>query len=681
MDRTNFPSQVLSSALYLAAVTSLGFFAGCSDAPQQYSRGLPPQGQWQQGQIPGKIDLEAPELKQADEDDLIREVAAKPIVYGKGAGGITFETTLKEAEKLLPKPQYGPDEEGYSEYASGMAIIWRTDEPRTPNLLILFKGYSGSLKLGGVLAGKTLRIDEPFSDYFTAADPLGKTLANHLYQSLESTPEKPIDPKFDCVAAGICNIVKRGNNNVNFFWPRFEISFSLDRKQVFFIALNKDVNKGKWNTPFDLTQGKFSGAELALGMEWKALKEKSGTDTETSVGASVLSKNFNGIILGLSKSQWTREYREPTDTEKLKTAIFVNGYQQPFLMNSQYVKTKLDPGAEQPVVLSLEEALPQIPQPEPGKPALESVLSLNTGLRGELQKLQLPFLKALLQLAAQQLEAQGQKSAVFQSISGLHSDADVRTFSATALQLKPEQATGRMVRLSLSEKTGNLSSVRVDDLTDPVNAFVIPALVEPARTQTGSLSGFQIGQTVALSEIDLGRGEATVTLTHPNGKTVVTRATYNDSALLTVYKSDAPGKMTSERVSIHAVSVGNTGVTLGLVKKPGKPGDKNNLFVVSSISASILPQGITLQCAETEVAVEEEETAVSVLLTEKDSDVLTRLSEHNTCEHHALVSSTGSKRVTSAVLPQERLIIHFASREASSFTIYQDPREILNSNP
>ncbi|MEZ4752583.1 MAG: hypothetical protein R3B54_18695 [Bdellovibrionota bacterium] len=119
---------------FMVALLHVVLLAACTQAPQQGVGGSPIQVDWEGHRVPtsGPIDIPLPPPIKTD-DEKARENSLKPILYGEGAAGISFKTTLNVAKELLSKPFYGPQaSDGLTAYNEGaLHLVASQSAPHT----------------------------------------------------------------------------------------------------------------------------------------------------------------------------------------------------------------------------------------------------------------------------------------------------------------------------------------------------------------------------------------------------------------------------------------------------------------------------------------------------------------------------------------------------------------------
>ncbi len=653
--------NIFKQTLNLALLLSTTLLVSCSDTPQQYVQNGPPKVDRGDGsQIPTKGDILIPELPTKNEDDLVRAESLQPILYGKGAAGITLKTTFKEAQKILSTPSFGPRPgDGLTLYRSGMIIFWRADEPRIPEAILLRAGYRGSLEAPAPVG--PMALGSEFSKHFT--DPTGEGFIVQLYNLFEN-----MKPEFNCLKAALCSI-EVTDEEIIFLMPKLQLLFSKDLKELFVILVKDEVAKGNLDNDFDVLNGSFtSEAEdpannvtLSVGETWEALKAKIGTDTDPSVSTKSFGKNFDGVFLGLSKSHYEREYRLPEGSERLTGVTVFNGFIRKLKLNDQYVKLNVEKGAVAVSLVSLEEAMKieeavQQALASGTKPAdiKEKLLDLNPELKGD-ERAQLDLLHKLTALIEEQLKAQNPGAKTLTQLSGLYKNSDKKEVVGSVLVVgeKPKS-----IAFKIRQETGNLAYVDSSLLTDPLNKRVLPAIAEPMQAIGKSLAGFTLGETVKVTDIDAGRLEATI-----EGA----RGDYSPKAIL---RARYVGEDSPRLHQVELLNVSDLGVKLGVVKTSA---EKPELRTIVSISTSAQVAPVVGVCGL---------ASFNPTATMQDTNFMSSLKDaiskgaNAKCDYVVEKDSTGIGSISSVTFVKEQIIFGFSEHELGSVSIYMNPHAI-----
>jgi len=139
----------------------------------------------------------------ANFDQVIKENSSKPIIYGVGAAGITFDTSFTDSKKILTQPSYGPTIDGEAVYNEQIFVRWRTKgAPRTPMYILTFEDYLGKIQIKKPVGqiDDSLGMGSDLSSYMGETPKEGANqLAIDLYQALTGTEE-------NCIDEHICNV-------------------------------------------------------------------------------------------------------------------------------------------------------------------------------------------------------------------------------------------------------------------------------------------------------------------------------------------------------------------------------------------------------------------------------------------------------------------------------------------
>ncbi|MCB0404060.1 MAG: hypothetical protein KDD51_04690, partial [Bdellovibrionales bacterium] len=514
----------------------------------------------------------------------------------------------------------------------------RLNSPRTPEAFLITSTYQGSLDLGGEI-GK-VKMGHDFSAFFPESDPLGTRLLVRLYNLLENVEE----PAFSCIKEKICEVVE-SENDLILSWPKLSLLISKDRKVLYRMMLLNGVAQGKLDNDLDVLQGAFHFAEgdIQLGESWGSIIEKLGINSATNTGTTLFTKDYSGIVLGMNKSHFEREYLEPEASERLRVVAVYTGFKQKLTLGGKFIKL-VDEGDK--VALSLVE----------GPSSDDRLVELKMNLP---KAQQVPFIKALGELIAKELEDSAPGSIVVQRLSGLHADSPAKEYGLSLIHF----VAGRGVSLyfELRESTGNLGYVEVARLEGSVDEAAAVAVSQAVDVKQKRLAGVELGETLAISDIDVGRGEATA---ERGGETY--RADYTENAILEgVYEG---GKLESHRVSV--LRLGNLRATLGVVPI-GEVENGRVLVRVVSVSSSAHAVGTSNLCGLSDLVLRPG-TKDTVLKAQIDAAITTRKAMDGdfTCRYVVQEDPNATNRIIGIFFPEDHAKLSLAEREFTSTTLY-----------
>ncbi|MCB0392960.1 MAG: hypothetical protein KDD25_00280 [Bdellovibrionales bacterium] len=733
----------------IALLISIFIFSGCQKSIDQYDSSSAPRSEktvegpkFQKPFEPTNPDagkdidlLEERDLTAEEISQITRENSLKPIVYGEGASGITLKMELREAKDILSPPFYGPDSDGVAAYGEGIVVDWRMNAPRVPEVIVVQTSYTGSL-----------RLPEPYGDIrmqqsvgvFFGSDPLGNDLIRDLYNKLEGA-----DEKFDCLAARKCEVA-RSPDYFAFVLPKMIIFLSSDNKHNFFRAiLREGFSPGKLANDFDLIRGEFlfaneegvlTGEKIGLGASWGELKEKSEADSHTEVLSSLFLKQVEGVGIGITKSQFDRDYKEPDGAEKVRIANVFGDYNNVRIRGKlvewifaplgldvelRFVDEKSSPGksdTDKAVDQAAKAEAKANGEAEEDDSEEEEALLLNTHFpaRGNVDAAKIAIRKLADLVSneiAEELGLSDPKKAsefmTYKRIKGLNKTGPYKTFSAEIGYFSNRKLFGREFRISLSVNSGSLSYV-AEDIVDPFASKVLPSRVLPivvGKDDLGS-GGYKLGDTLTITDIDEARNEATLF----KGSKESRVGYVADSALAVAYM-DTVGKTGESyqnqeviysplgiRIGAHMVQQGrdsngrlvkllqvnslttedNQGAVLnvcGIPKFSVRFGAKD-----SEVESSIQEAVISANARREEVV---EKVKANVAAGKSPGDGLTEedisFFQFRGCKYFKPVDANGTSVTSALYFPEQRMKLFMEDRELVGVTIYNKPEELLKA--
>lgn len=552
---------------------------------------------------------------------------------------MSFKTTLTAAKELLSKPFYGPQaSDGLTAYNEGVYIWWRLNSPRTPEAFLVTGTYQGSLDFGGDI-GK-VKMGHDFSEFFPESDPLGTGLLVRLYNLLESVEE----PAFSCVKEKICEVIE-SENDLIFSWPKLSLLISKDRKVLYRMMLLNGVAQGKLDNDLDVLQGafRFEGGQIQLGEKWQSVVDKLGINAATNTGTTLFTKDYSGIVLGLNKSHFEREYLEPEGKENLRVIAVYTGFKKKLTLNGKFIKM-VNEGDK------LELSLVESPTPE------DRLVELKMNLP---KSSQVPFIKALGKIVGEALLADAPGGVLVQRLSGLHADSPAKEYGLSLIFFSGGR--GLSLYFELRESTGNIGYVELAALEGESDESAALAISEVADVRLKRLAGVSLGESLLISEMDLGRGEATV----QRGSQSF-RADYVPSGILeAVYEA---GKLESHQVSV--LRLPSLRVSLGVVATGPAEGGKLPVRVVS-VSSSSHAEGTANVCGLSELVLKPG-TKDTVLKAQIDAAISTKKAMEGDFECRYVVQEdpNATNRIIGIFFPEDHVKLSLSDREFTSTTLY-----------
>lgn len=672
------PVSYLQATMWLGSMLVLsGALSGCSDSPKQYADQKPiAVGRPATPDAGGLAQIEKPTSPEPgnepvptiDQDALTRQNAREPIVYGVGAGGITWDTDIKESQAKLSKPEYGPDAGGVAQYKSGMQITWRVTEPRQPTSILMWTDYLGTFDVGGKFG--QWKLGDDLSRLFQN-DEKGERFIVDLYNHLE---RKPAD--YDCLKTGICQIIgwdKPTVDEITLWMPKLALLIAKDRKTLFLIRLDNALPKGLLHHDLDLVTGeilvpKERGQKIGLGQTWGDILAINGENVKTDVGYNSMGKSYEGVYLELTKSSFLRGYKsEPLATEKLRSIAIYGTYTQPLRLNGRLIEMRK--GSEKGrggVELALVDGDP-----------VDGVRYVRL-IEDVAAEDQIGVLNGFVDLLRTELSKSGGQTLTRRS--GHHKPVGKKTYAADVVSFDVKSGVGRLVSFGFSEETKRFNYVAVADIISAVDKVIIPSLFKPyvavdnsagekGRNDAGEavpieFAGFRLGDTLELKDVDLGRSEATVVLPGDAGEA---RASYADA---TAFEVSYDGERREYQTQV-AVSFGSLGVRLGLTSVKNETGR----FEITSISSSA--PAVSRLCGIEGLNLEPGEDAKALLRRVQAAiAVEKKKSASFECPYFQINDRLDTGRLAYLFFPKQKLKLSFAEQELTLISVFTRPTEV-----
>lgn len=659
-------NSILRKSLPILVLAS--WVSGCSDSPKQYGNEVPASAQRPSTPDAGGLNaIEKPTApvepgspsSTVNQDELVRKETRENIVYRGGAGGITFQMEFKDAQAKLSKPAYGPDADGWAVYKSGLQIQWRKTDPRTPSQIVLLSDYLGSWDVGGKF-GKW-KTGEDLSRFFEG-DAKGEQFIVELYNHLEDKPAG-----YSCLVAGICEVSgweTPTQDEIFFFLPKGALQISKDRKNLFAIGLLPGRPKGKLHNDLDLMTGDFDSVSIGLGKTWSEILQVNGVNVETDVNLNSMGKEYDGVYLALTKSDFSPSYKsEPLLTERLRAVSVYGTFENYFRVNGKLIEIRDNAGA---IELALVGGAPV-----DGKKYVRLVEKIAPAL-------QVPFVNAFANLLKGEFTTVG--SETLAQITGLHKPNGMKTYRGYVVTYDEAGSKGRIVQFWFSEETRAFSTVSLADVSEEADKVIIPAIVKPyvavdnkkgekGKDDQGKdipiqFAGFQLRDQIELKDVDLGRNEATVLLP---GSKANQRASYADTTTFEVsYDGDKREFQTQT-----AVGFGTLSVRLGLVPIRGQ----NSKFELTSISAGTMRLTKLCGIEGLDVSTGDESRA----LMKRVQDAIAAEKKKNpgfVCRYFQINDRRDAGRLAHLYFTDQKLKLSFNERELNLVSVYVRPSEV-----
>lgn len=624
------------ASLTLSVLVGLG---ACTKGPSQYVTNSPAAVSAKEN-LKNKYPLPdplTPEEIKRNEDEISRANSREDIIYGVGAGGLKLTNTLEESEKILSKPLI-LRADGLAAYASGLYIFWRTQDPRTPEMIIVTGAYQGKMNVGGEVG--ELRMGTDLTKFFTQSSPTGEDFVRAAHQILENKPAG-----YDCLAEKTCELTPTTNFILYKVSAKLLLLVSTDRHIVSEIRLVDSSDMGPLNKNFELSELKFiapDGSEfLGLGDTFDTVSNLVQTKPKTTTSTRSFVKEYGGIYLVFSRSKLDESYIEPELGESLKEVAFTGDYQKPFLISGEFVKITQD---DQGLKVAKTEF-------EPKKDEFQ-LLSLTTEIKEANHK---AFLTELGSLFQKELKAKYNLTGSL--VSGLNSQEFDRSYDLAAVGYDEASKKGQIISVRLRQLKGTVTQVGVSRLSEQADQVTAPDLLKDFHAAkngpTTDFAGFSIGEVVEVTNRNAVKKQATFA----SEKIDKTSAPYAaQDTQVGIYTDD--GKSVID--SVQAVAVGELGVALSIVPVP----DEADKFVVVGVSTSSFLGKIQELCGMT------------LTLGMKDSDVKGLVAASG-CKTFPVRTTDGRNNLKTLYFPDQRIRLDFSARELSGIGIYARPSEVL----
>lgn len=166
------------------------------------------------------------QLYTIEQVEKIKLNSVQPVIYGKGAAGITIETPEEDAAKILAPPAY--ISETGNLYAEGIFVAWNT-ESKKPNYILVMSNYFGEIQTAN--SDESFNMNKNFSDKYLANNlNSAEQMTRDLYVMFEKQPKN-----FDCLAENLCRVIWGDSVQKSFVveLPGMILLFSKDRLTLF----------------------------------------------------------------------------------------------------------------------------------------------------------------------------------------------------------------------------------------------------------------------------------------------------------------------------------------------------------------------------------------------------------------------------------------------------------------
>jgi hypothetical protein len=676
-------------------LTSLSLLAGCADTREQYVPDV-------DSDINGQSPAEAPQTNLQDlfktmksetlatdqlavrpdfvsnlsQDELnarTRRNSRIPVSYGEGAAGISFNTSLTEANELLDL-DVGPLADGRAFYKEGMLIYWNNNQTRKPEQFILFNDYLGELpvpkKYGTVLMPTEMK------NFFTEDDPKGEEMLRDFYNFYEGTAED-----YDCVADGSCSAITNSELIVHIL-PGMILLYSRDvRKSLIQIKVFPSLAAGRLQNPFDLVQKTFhlpvadaveAGANrIPLGLSWGEFKQRAGIDYEMFENyLDGFLQRLNGVGVFTTRSNFDRDYQIPADDEKVSSIGLSTGFTSEFVANEKPIWVVKYPETKTvEVIISENHPDSDSGVVDPGQNAEVFRLKPKMPELANDKTLQVNFVKAFNEALSEQVQQVAPPSHldnVFSRVFGEHNRRGNRIMSGVVQQWNAEIQQSLRWNFSLEEENANFN-VEVTEVSTEFRKLIMPLFGRDLDVGERELLGLSLGSVVTIEGVDLAKGEADVTVISENGDAITDRAPYL-AELLFEFLEASEGSTAKNFAEVNRVSLSEGGVKLLLQPLPGS----ENQQVVVGITG--LPYGeIKGLCGLRDFAVKVGQ--LDTLVSEGLKDAVEQ--EGVRCRYQQKMSGDSDERIVQLEFPDQGIRLNFENRALSEILTYMKREEGL----
>ncbi len=680
------------TSLTFVLLTTLS--VACSDARKQYQTPTDPKvnGERQQKDPSQLVDVSG-QKEACDAQCQVQKRSQLPLIYATGAAGLTFEMDLNQAQNFLSKPEYGPDADGWTVYSESIQVLWGSSEPRLPIVMIALNSYLGPLELPAPY-GRVFMKDELKAHFPPVKDPNGEQFIINLFNYFESK-----EADFNCLQENLCNIVEE-DDAIQFELPGMTIGFTKDeRKALYYVVVSENVDAASLSNSFDLIQTKttFKNAEtgalveIPFGLTWAEVKELSGAiNPKAQVERKSFTKDFNGMALIISKSDYSREYIKPSDDEIYKGLALFSPFNKNILVNGDPLWISLTSTG---IVKVEARPTPPAAQANTFVGALQPTLS-QVALKPQVQA---QLMVQLNDLLVAEMKLRYPNGVVFGSVSGDLEEKPGRDITLEVSGYDPVKKQGHFVYVSIQEKSGRLFFY-TSLIDDAFAAKSMPLILQDFDANQRTLGGFALGSRVEISAMDLGRKEASLLV--PALGEDIERVQFTEEANVKVVQN-VGGQIRDMPTVLSTVS-GFGSTALGL--KALGSSDQNGEFEIKVVSFPVMGRILNLcglpelhvQHGQTDVAIQRNliaavEKANAMVKSiqakkqarEKDilegnpldpahdlSDEEQKYAGYSKCNYSATLKSDSTGLISNISFPDQGLSINFSNRTLSSVTIY-----------
>lgn len=662
--------------------------SSCTEGPKQYT----PE-ELKVPKVPllekakGIIDLGKEKARGSDtelNDARAARTTRQPIIYKQGIGGITFDTTFEESLGLLEKPRRGPDPgTGVTIYSSWLIAFWRESVPRVPNLLRAERNYLGEMQAGPPIGNFTLNRD--FSTYGTSKSGAQK-LARDLYLSLEKPQQ--VDEKNPCGEGDkFCRLEWEDNENKDFLihLPYATFRFAKESFRLAMVLLFPYKPYGKLRSPYDFTRGTFqtpgdngSLVPIGLGASADEIKKVASTPTEElvlpvpTVGANYFEYSYADLKVQFSRID-SKNRKDPSAEDVLSEVLVLTNFAQPLMMNGRTIYHRTVKGPERGASGRLNEKV-ELKLVETNSDEAEATewQPFTTSSRFPGRQIE-AVASELRKLVEESLKQEcHQPNCVYRTyIMGGKQQTSARTYEVQGVIYDSQKAEGRLAFLAISESDGGITGAGTRLLGGKVNPFdpvLIPKILQGinpnAKGKFFSMGGLSLGDKIELTDIDLGRNEATVKWNGITGRT-----SFTPSALAEVaYDED---NLLLKAYSV--VSLGSLPISVGLDAVTGS-------FTETTLDSSIQFLSSVIYGPVNGIC-----RSVSAEPTESEGQFISKFQNLPSCLYKVKDDGSGMGTISDVFFPRQALSLGFAqggieynsdwilNRELGTASIYMSP--------
>ena len=720
---------------FLITALSCGFLLSCGQTPRQYE--LPstvsPDGSINQTstsaggrygkaaflsdtptRLEGGLPLnEKPAETESQKDGKIRANSLVPIKYQeRSVGNINMDTLYEESLDIL---NFSHNRSSFSIYKEGLAVAWRDNPPRIPDIILILPSYQGPMDFGPSMKNnRQVRMGQSFADQFSLGesdilkDPKARQFITSLYKHLEEKEE-------DCLKNQSCSLsINPQGNFILFQLPKMTFLFgNNDRRKLVQIGMKRDDNSACFKSPLDLVTAQFAcetadGSKIffRLGDSYKEVLEKSGIsrDLPITYRNTFLAQKTRSTFIIWKRNNFEEKVKSIPETSHLTAVLMDNHeYSLPFLINQSLVEISLT--GRDTVRLRLE------PLTTAGREwKMEDILKKTEAVKTDPSRfylttempqirdnfiLQKNLVKALLDLLEEnhtQLHSgESSEIRIHKRVFGEHSDIFALESSGLLIVSRPKGPSENLkypllFRIDIDESSGRatfLVALADDDFESYVLENQIAGLDFSGPVQ--ELLGFKLGDRVYLRDKKPGPGTAIVAYLTEGGQTLVTLAKYSDEEESPavypagrdkniIFEKSSAISVAGESVLLHIHPTSETKVIEGLTY------DEYEISKISASGSSFFGE-IQSLCGITgfDMAMGLYDRDFSKRLVDEiqkartESQTAAGEKPFEDCFYIAPTDSSFSGVKRDFFFPKHNLILDFASRELNGLTIYRKP--------